>query len=79
GSRACYIGGVDSTATLIADQLFGVKAVGTMAHSWVQYFDNEYQAFLTYAKQYPTSCTLLVDTYDVLTSGIPNAIKVHNE
>ena len=79
GSRACYIGGVDSTATLIADQLFGVKAVGTMAHSWVQYFDNEYQAFLTYARQYPTSCTLLVDTYDVLTSGIPNAIKVHNE
>lgn len=79
GTRACYIGGVGSTATVMADQMFNVPSVGTMAHSWVQYFDNEYEAFKAYAKIYPNNCVLLVDTYDVINSGIPNAIKVAKE
>ena len=79
GTRACYIGGVGSTATVMADQMFDVPSVGTMAHSWVQYFDNEYEAFKAYAKIYPNNCVLLVDTYDVINSGIPNAIKVAKE
>ncbi len=79
GTRACYIGGVGSTATVMADQMFDVPSVGTMAHSWVQYFDSEYEAFKAYAKIYPTNCILLVDTYDVINSGIPNAIKVAKE
>ena len=79
GTRACYIGGVGSTATVMADQMFNVPSVGTMAHSWVQYFDSEYEAFKAYAKIYPTNCILLVDTYDVINSGIPNAIKVAKE
>ena len=79
GTRACYIGGVNSTANVMADYYFGIPAVGTMAHSWVQYFDTEYEAFKAYAEAYPTSCTLLVDTYNVLDSGIPNAIKVAKE
>ena len=79
GTRACYIGGVNSTATVLADQMFKVPAVGTMAHSWVQYFDSEYEAFLAYAKIYPQNCLLLVDTYDVIESGIPNAIRVAKE
>ncbi|HEY5576281.1 MAG TPA: nicotinate phosphoribosyltransferase, partial [Clostridiaceae bacterium] len=79
GARAAYIGGADSTATTAADEMFGVPATGTMAHSWVQLFDDEYEAFKTYAKTYPDSCTLLVDTYDVLSSGIPNAIRIAKE
>jgi len=76
GARASYIGGVTGTATVMADTMFGVPAAGTMAHSWIQLFGDEYKAFETYAKTYPTACTLLVDTYNVLKSGIPNAIKV---
>lgn len=79
GTRACYIGGVDSTATVIADQMFDVPAVGTMAHSWVQYFDSEYEAFAAYAKIYPDACVLLIDTYDVIESGVVNAIRVAKE
>ena len=79
GARAAYIGGVNSTACAIADQAFGVPAGGTMAHSWVQMFDTEYEAFLTYCKLYPTSATLLIDTYNVLESGLPNAIKAFKE
>ncbi len=75
GARAAYIGGVHSTACAVADQVFGVPAGGTMAHSWVQMFDTEYEAFLTYCKLYPNSATLLIDTYNVLESGLPNAIK----
>lgn len=76
GARASYIGGVTGTATVMADTMFGVPAAGTMAHSWIQLFGDEYKAFETYAKTYPDTCTLLVDTYNVLKSGIPNAIKV---
>lgn len=76
GARAAYIGGVDGTATTIADEVLGVKAVGTMAHSWVQLFEDEYKAFEIYAKTYPDDCILLIDTYNVLKSGIINAIKV---
>lgn len=79
GARAAYIGGANSTATTIADEMFGVPATGTMAHSWVQLFGDEYEAFKTYAKTYPGSCTLLVDTYNVLSSGIPNAIRTAKE
>ena len=75
GSRAAYIGGCSSTACTISDKEFGIPAVGTMAHSWVQMFDTEYEAFESYCKIYPNNATLLVDTYDVLKSGIPNAIK----
>lgn len=76
GARASYIGGVAGTATVMAETMYGVPATGTMAHSWIQLFGDEYKAFETYAKTYPDSCTLLVDTYNVLKSGIPNAIKV---
>ena len=79
GARAAYIGGCVGTACTIADREFGIPALGTMAHSWVQLFDSEYEAFKAYAEVYPDSCTLLVDTYNVLKSGIPNAIKVFNE
>ncbi len=79
GARAAYIGGVAGTACTISDQLFGVPALGTMAHSWVQAFDSEYEAFVAYAKAYPQNCTLLIDTYNVLKSGLPNAIKVFDE
>ncbi|MBR2406599.1 MAG: nicotinate phosphoribosyltransferase [Clostridia bacterium] len=79
GARAAYIGGCIGTACTIADREFGIPALGTMAHSWVQLFDSEYEAFKAYAEVYPDSCTLLVDTYNVLKSGIPNAIKVFNE
>ncbi len=78
GARAAYIGGCHGTACTISDQLFGVKAGGTMAHAWVQMFDSEYEAFETYCKLYPTNATLLVDTYNTLKSGIPNAIKAFN-
>ncbi len=75
GARAAYIGGCTGTACTIADRDFAIPALGTMAHSWIQSFDSEYEAFCAYAKRYPNSCTLLVDTYNVLQSGIPNAIK----
>ena len=75
GARAAYIGGCSSTACAIADERFGIPAVGTMAHSWVQMFDSEYEAFDSYCKLYPNAATLLVDTYNVLKSGVPNAIK----
>ena len=76
GARAAYIGGVDGTANTMADEIFGVKAVGTMAHSRIHLFGDEYKAFETYAKTYPDNCVLLIDTYNVLKSGIINAIKV---
>ncbi len=79
GARAAYIGGCIGTACTIADREFSIPALGTMAHSWVQLFDSEYEAFKAYAEVYPQSCTLLVDTYNVLKSGVPNAIKVFNE
>lgn len=79
GARAAYIGGVSGTACTISDQMFGVPALGTMAHSWVQGFDSEYDAFKAYAECYPENCVLLVDTYNVLKSGVPNAIRVFNE
>ena len=79
GARAAYIGGCDATACTIDERDFGVPAVGTMAHSWIQLFGDEYEAFKAYARQYPDNCTLLVDTYNVLKSGIPNAIKVFDE
>lgn len=75
GSRAAFIGGCTATACTIAEQMFGIPAIGTMAHSWVQLFDDEYTAFESWAKAYPNDCMLLVDTYNVLKSGIPNAIK----
>ncbi len=75
GARAAYIGGCDGTACVLADELYGVPATGTMAHSWVQMFDTELEAFEEYCRTYPHSTTLLVDTYNVLKSGIPNAIK----
>ena len=79
GSRAAYIGGVNGTACTISDQLFGVYAGGTMAHAWVQMFDSEYEAFKAYCEIYPENATLLVDTYNTLKSGVPNAIRVFNE
>ncbi len=79
GTRACYIGGVSSTATVMADTMFNVPAVGTMAHSWIQFFPSEYEAFKAYAEVYPDNCTLLIDTYDILKSGLVNAIKVAHE
>ena len=79
GARAAYIGGVAGTACAIADEVFGVPATGTMAHSWVQMFDSEYEAFRAYCEIYPDNATLLVDTYNVLESGIPNAIRVFKE
>lgn len=79
GARAAYIGGCGATACTISDLHYGIPAVGTMAHSWVQSFDSEYEAFAAYARCYPDSCTLLVDTYNVLKSGLPNAIRVFDE
>ena len=79
GARAAYIGGCAGTACAIADRDYGIKALGTMAHSWVQMFPDEYTAFKKYAEIYPTNCTLLVDTYNVLKSGVPAAIKVFQE
>ncbi|MBQ9761006.1 MAG: nicotinate phosphoribosyltransferase [Clostridia bacterium] len=79
GARAAYIGGCNSTACTITDEVYGVPATGTMAHSWVQMFDTEYEAFKTYCEIYPNNATLLVDTYNVVESGIPNAIRVFNE
>ncbi|MCI8593739.1 MAG: nicotinate phosphoribosyltransferase [Oscillospiraceae bacterium] len=79
GARASYIAGCAGTACTIADQIYGSPAGGTMAHSWVQMFPDEYTAFKTYCELYPHAATLLVDTYNVLKSGVPNAIKVFQE
>ncbi|MHC1722610.1 MAG: nicotinate phosphoribosyltransferase [Aminipila sp.] len=79
GSRAAYIGGCIGTACAISERDYGIVALGTMAHSWVQMFDDEYHAFKKYAEIYPNNCVLLVDTYNVLKSGVPNAIKVFKE
>ncbi len=79
GARAAYIGGCVGTACTICGSELGIPALGTMAHSWVQMFDNELDAFKAYASVYPQECTLLVDTYDTLHSGIPNAIKAFDE
>lgn len=79
GARAAYIGGVAGTATTSAGVAFGVPVLGTMAHSFVQSFDSEFEAFKAYAMIYPDSCVLLVDTYDTLKSGVPNAIRVAEE
>ena len=79
GARAAYIGGVHGTACAISDQLYGVPAAGTMAHSWVQMFDTQYEAFKTYCEIYPTNAVLLVDTYNTLKSGVPDAIRAFNE
>ena len=79
GARAAYIGGVHGTACAISDQLYGVPAAGTMAHSWVQMFDSQYEAFKTYCEIYPTNAVLLVDTYNTLKSGVPDAIRAFNE
>ncbi len=79
GARAAYIGGCIGSSLTLAEKLYGIPAVGTMAHSWVQMFDSELDAFRAYARTYPENCSLLVDTYNVLKSGVPNAIKVFNE
>ena len=79
GARASYIAGCSATACTLADQRYGSPATGTMAHSWVQMFPDEYTAFKTYCELYPTNATLLVDTYNVLHSGIPNSIRVFQE
>lgn len=79
GARAAYIAGCAGTACAVCEQLYGIPAVGTMAHSWIQMFNDEYEAFRAYAEMYPNACTLLVDTYSVLKSGVPNAIRVHKE
>ena len=79
GARAAYIGGCHGTACVISDRDYHIPAGGTMAHSWVQMFDSEYEAFRAYADIYPDNCVFLVDTYNVLKSGVPNAIKVAKE
>ena len=79
GARAAYIGGVAATSNTYSEYVSGIPAVGTMAHAYVQSFDSEYEAFLQYAKTWPDNTVLLVDTYDTLRQGIPNAIRVHNE
>lgn len=79
GARAAYIGGIDASSCFMSERDFSVPAAGTMAHSWVQLFQNELEAFRTFARLYPNDCTLLVDTYNVLNSGVPNAIKVFDE
>ncbi|CCV64640.1 Nicotinate phosphoribosyltransferase [Alteracholeplasma palmae J233] len=79
GARAAYIGGVNGTSNTYADFKYRIPAMGTMAHSYIQSFDDEYEAFKSYALNYPDQTVLLIDTYDTLNSGILNAIKVHNE
>lgn len=79
GARAAYIGGCSGTSNVLTDVGFGVPALGTMAHSWVQMFDTEYEAFCAYARNYPDDTTLLIDTYNVLKSGLPNAIRAFDE
>ena len=79
GARAAYIGGCAATACTLSDRMYDIPSTGTMAHSWVQMFDTEYEAFRTYCELYPNNATLLVDTYDVLRSGVPNAIRAFKE
>jgi len=79
GAREAIIAGCKGTACTVAGKNYGIKVLGTMAHSFVQYFDTEYEAFKQYALAFPDDCSLLVDTYNTLKSGIPNAIRVHNE
>ncbi|WP_162140088.1 nicotinate phosphoribosyltransferase [Haploplasma axanthum] len=79
GARAAYIAGVAGTSNTYVEYLYGVPALGTMAHSYIQSYPTEYEAFLSYAKTFPNNTTVLVDTYDTLHQGIPNAIKLHNE
>lgn len=79
GARAAYIAGCGGSSNTLADSMYGVPALGTMAHSWVQIFDDEYTAFRSYCELYPSNASLLVDTYNVLKSGVPNAIKVFKE
>ncbi len=79
GARAAYIGGCGGTACTVSDQIYGVPAAGTMAHSWVQMFENELEAFRSYCRTYPQNAVLLVDTYNTLKSGVPNAIRAFNE
>lgn len=79
GARASVIGGCRSTSNVLAGQTFGIPVAGTHAHSWVMNFPTEYEAFSAYAKMYPDACLLLVDTYDTLHSGVPNAIRVFRE
>lgn len=79
GSRAAFIGGCIGTACAISERDYGILALGTMAHSWVQMYDSEYEAFQKYVEIYPNNCILLVDTYNVLKSGVPNAIKIFKE
>ena len=79
GARAAYIGGCAGTACTLSDRDFGIPALGTMAHSWVQMYEDEYEAFKKYAEIYPSNCVLLVDTYNVLKSGVPTAIRVFRE
>ena len=79
GARAAVIGGCAGTSNVLTGQMFDVPVMGTHAHSWIMSFDDEYTAFYTYAKLYPLACTLLVDTYDTLNSGVPNAIKVFKQ
>ncbi len=79
GARAAYIGGCVGTACTIAERDFDIPVIGTMAHSWIQMFPTELDAFRAYARTYPDNCTLLVDTYNVLKSGIPNTIRIFNE
>lgn len=79
GARAAYIAGCTGSSNVLTDMLYGVPSSGTMAHSWVQTFDTEYEAFAAYAEVYPQNCVLLIDTYNVMKSGLPNAIKVFDE
>ena len=79
GARAAYIGGCAGTACTISDRLYGVKAAGTMAHAWVQMFDSQYDAFKAYCETYPENAVLLVDTYNTLKSGVPDAIRAFND
>ena len=79
GARAAYIGGAIGTATTLSDQIYGVPALGTMAHSWVQMFDSQYEAFKAYCQLYPNNAVLLVDTYNTLKSGVPDAIRAFND
>ena len=79
GARAAVIGGCDGTSNVLAGKCFDIPILGTHAHSWIMSFDDEYHAFRAYADLYPDSCTLLVDTYDTLRSGVPNAIRVFEE
>lgn len=79
GARASYIAGIDGTSCTIAGQMYGIPVLGTMAHSWIQSFKNEFEAFRAYAETYPDNCQLLVDTYNTLKSGLPNAIRTAKE